>query len=180
MRWAAYFIFAYLALGLQLGLAPEIAYHGAAPNLVLLAAIFISLNAPRDAALLGCFAMGIMQDFLSSQPPGLFALSYGLVAMFVISTQHIVYRGHPLTHFSLALVGGLMTMTVLLLHGWIHPPGAAVGVAKAALPAVRISPATEFTRVLYTAALAPFVLWGLQRTRGMFGFQPSRRKTKSW
>jgi rod shape-determining protein MreD len=180
MRWAAYFIFTYVALGLQLGLAPEVAYHGAAPNLVLLAAIFISLNAPRDAALLGCFALGIVQDLLSSQPPGLFAMSYGLVAMFVISTQHVVYRGHPLTHFSLALVGGLMTMFILLLHGWIHPPGAARVEAKVALPAIRISPATEFTRVLYTAVLAPFVLWGLQKTRGIFAFQSSRRKSKPW
>src|ERR671913_1284868 len=119
MRWFAYFILAYFAIALQIGLAPYVRYNNAAPNLVLLAAVFIALNAPRDAALLGCFCLGVLQDLVTQQPPGLFALSYGVVAMFVVSTHHDVYREHPLTHFSMALIGGLVTAGVLLLHGWI-------------------------------------------------------------
>src|SRR2546429_9086475 len=65
MRWLAYFIFAYLVLALQIGLAPYLAYQGAAPNFVLLAVVFIAINAPRDAAPLGCFSPGVLQDPLS-------------------------------------------------------------------------------------------------------------------
>ena len=131
-------------------------YQGAAPNLVLLAVIFIAINAPHDAALLGAFSLGVLQDMLTQQQPGLFAFSYGLVAMFVVSTQQVVYRSHPLTHLSLALVAGTMAACVILLHGLLHPPGPKL--ADGHVAAARLSPGMEFTRVIYTAALAPFIL----------------------
>ena len=186
MRWLTYFILAYLALGIQAGLGDYLSYQGAAPNLVLLAAIFVAINAPRDAALLGCFGMGVMQDLLTQQPPGLFGLAYGLVGLMVAGTNQVVYREHPLTHFSMALAGGIAVAIVLLVHSWIHPPGArgtvwigGAGPAPATqvtVDAVRLSPATEFTRALYTAVLAPVVLGLLQRVKKAFAFQPSRRK----
>src|SRR5688572_7206078 len=179
MRWAAYFILAYVAVGLQIGLSAYDKVAGAAPNLVLLAVVFVAVNAPKDAALLGCFCLGVMQDLVTTQPPGLYALSYGLVAMFIISTQQVVYREHPLTHFTLALVGGLMTAAVLLLHGWLYPPGPEIPVRRPgdiALPALRLSPATEFARVIYTALLAVPILGILQRIKRVFAFQPPRRR----
>ena len=182
MRWLTYFILAYLALGLQVGLGDYVSYLGATPNLVLLAGIFIAINAPRDAALLGCFALGVMHDLLTQQQPGLFAFAYGLVGLTVAGTHHVVYREHPLTHFSMALAGGVVVAAVVLLHGWIHPPGPAVtrwvgGTgAEVTLAAVRPSPATEFTRLLYTAAVAPIALGLLQRIKRAFAFQPPRRK----
>ncbi len=50
MRWLPYFILAYVALGVQVGLGHYVSYKGAAPNLVLVAAVFIGLNAPPPAA----------------------------------------------------------------------------------------------------------------------------------
>src|SRR5256885_17206422 len=104
MRWLAYFILAYLAIAVQIGLGPFMRYHEAQPNFVLLAGIFIALNAPRDAALLGCFCMGLIQDLVTQQPPGLFALSYGLTALVVVGSHHVVNREHPLTHFGMTLI----------------------------------------------------------------------------
>ena len=178
MRWITYFILAYITLGLQVGAGSYLAYQGAAPNLVLIAVIFIAMNAPKDAALLGAFSLGVMQDLLSAQPPGLFAFSYGLVAMFVVSTHNVVYREHPLTHATLAFIGGLMTAAVLLLHAWIRPSGQRLD--ELSLGALRISPAVEFTRVVYTMALAPVILGVLQRLKRAFGFQPTRRKVRAW
>ena len=182
MRWIAYFILAYVAIALQIGLAPYVRYHGAGPNLVLLAAVFVALNAPRDAALLGCFGMGVIQDLVTQQPPGLFALSYGLTGLVVSGIHQVVYKEHPLAHFTMALLGGLITATVLLVHGWIHPasPGAAASGGAPAVAALRLSPATEFTRVAYTALLAPVVIGLLQRARKFFAFQPHRRKVRPW
>jgi rod shape-determining protein MreD len=183
MRWLAYFILAYLAIGVQIGLGPYVQYHGAQPNFVLLAGIFVAFNAPRDAALLGCFCMGLIQDLVTQQPPGLFALSYGLTALVVVGSHHVVNREHFLTYFGLALVGGLLTALVLLVHGWVHPdvprgPDGATGATT--LPAIRLSAGTEFTRALYTAVLAPVVLGLLQRTKRFFAFQPQRRKGRPW
>jgi len=39
MRWIVYFILAYVAIGLQAGLAPFLTWNGASPNFVLLAVI---------------------------------------------------------------------------------------------------------------------------------------------
>jgi rod shape-determining protein MreD len=179
MRLISYLILAYFALALQIGLAPYIAYRGAAPNLVLLAVVFIAVHAPRDAALLGCFALGFLQDLVTLQQPGLFALSYGLVAMFVVSTQQVVYKEHPLTHFSLAMAAGLISAVVLLAHGWIWPPAPRRVDPGVILPAVRISTTRELYRVLYTALLAPILLSLLQRAKGVFGFQ-GRRRVRAW
>ncbi|HXE53197.1 MAG TPA: rod shape-determining protein MreD [Tepidisphaeraceae bacterium] len=180
MRWLTFAIFAYLTVALQIGLGPFVGYHGATPNLVLLAAVFIALYAPRDAALLGCFVLGALQDMVTIQQPGLYALSYGLVALFVTGTQQMVYRDHPLTHFSLALVGGLVTEFILVLHGYIHPPAARMGDVHIVLPAIRLSATTLLIGALYTAILAPIAFAPLQRTKPWFGFQPGRRKMRFW
>ena len=180
MRWFTYFILAYVAVAVQIGLGPYIRYGGAAPNFVLLAAVYIAMNAPREPALLGCFCMGLMQDLIGQHPLGLYALSYGLVGMLVVAAQHVVYRGHPLTHFSLGLVAALLTAIIVLINGWLRPPGPAVagvdGGGDALLAPVRVSVGTEFTRVLYTALLAPVVIGILQRLRRAFAFQAARRK----
>src|SRR5687768_9200547 len=102
MRWLPYFILAYVALGVQVGLGHYVAMRGASPNVVLVAAVFIGLYAPRETALLGCFGMGLMQDLLTRQPLGLFALSFGLVGLLVAGVQQLVDREHPLTHAALA------------------------------------------------------------------------------
>jgi rod shape-determining protein MreD len=164
MRWITYFILAYVALALQVGVGPYVRWNGSPPNLVLLAVIFIAINAPREAALLGCLCLGLMQDLLTQTPLGLYAISYGLVGMFVVSTHQAVYREHPLTHFTLALIGGLLTSAVLFIHAMIHRPGTGAW--------------SLFVTTLYTAILAPFALGFLQRGRRLFAFQPSRRKMR--
>ena len=181
MRWLPYFILAYLAIAVQIGLGAFVRYHGAQPSFVLLAVVFIALHAPRDAALLGCFCMGLLQDLVTRQPPGLFAFSYGLVGLVVAGSHHAVSKEHPLSHFALTLVGGLITATVLVLHGWVRPgaPGVPAGAGGAALPAIRLPAGIQFASALYTALLSPIVLGLLQRTRRFFAFQPQRRKARS-
>ena len=178
MRWLSYILLAYIAVGLQIGLAPFVAYKGAAPNLVLLAVVFIAVNAPKDAALLGCFLLGFLQDLVTQQQPGLFAFSYGLVeALLIVSTQQVVYKDHPLTHFSLALAAAFITASVILLHGWLRPPAPKM-IEGRMIRGLRPSATIELTRVLYTAILAPIVLGVLRKAKGIFGFQPSRRNRK--
>ena len=132
--------------------------------------------------LLGCFLLGLFQDLVTQQPPGLFALSYGLTGMVAVSAHHAVYREHPLTHFLLVLLGGLVTSAVLLLHAWVHPaaPRSFGPDGTTLLPAIRLSAAVEFTRTVYTALLAPVVLGLLQRCSRFFAFQSHRRKARTW
>jgi rod shape-determining protein MreD len=175
MRWLAYFILAYIVLGVQLGIGAHARVGGATPNLVLLAALFVAINAPRDVALLGCFAMGLMQDMLTTQTLGLYALSYGLVGLLVTSSQQVVLRGHPVAHALLGLSGAALTNLILLVHGWVHPPGPSMVIDGHATSAMRVSFGVLFYGTIYTTMLAPVLLGVLQRIRGMFAFEPQRR-----
>lgn len=179
MRWLPYFILAYVILGVQLGVGDYISYNGAAPNFILLAVVFVAIHAPRDAALLGAFSIGVLQDLLSAQPLGLYALSYGLVGLVITGAQHVVYREHPLAHFGLTLLGGVMTACVLALHGWLRPPSPAVALDHVTLPAVRAAVGPPFVSAVYTALLAPGVLWVLNQFRPFFGFH-ARQRARAW
>jgi rod shape-determining protein MreD len=176
MRWFAYFILAYVMLGLQLGLGAHMQYRGTSPNLVLLVVIFLSLNAPRAEAMLGSFLLGAMQDLVTLEPMGLYAFSYGLVAMIVSVAGQFAYREHPLTQFCMTVVGGGITAFLLLIHGWIHPLSPAHTQGGVLIHAVHQSPRVLLVCVVYTALLSPIVLGVLQRMQRTFAFQPSARR----
>src|SRR5271155_2385884 len=108
MRWLPFSILAYLVLGLQIGAARsvEIGSAGDQPDFILIAVVFVILNAPRDAALLGSFILGALEDLVSGQPFGLYALSYAMIALCLSQAMQAVYRDHPLTHFICVLFGG--------------------------------------------------------------------------
>jgi rod shape-determining protein MreD len=161
MRWLSYLILAYLALGVQIGAGEFMRVGGAKPDLVLLAVIYIAINAPRTAALGGAFGMGLMVDLVGLGPLGLYAFAYGVVAMFVVSMQEVVYREHPMAHLMIAFIASLLVSTIGLVHGWIHPPLLPLGV--------------QFKTALYTALLAPIVLGILHKMKRAFAFKPRRR-----
>jgi rod shape-determining protein MreD len=171
MRWLAFAILAYLAVAVQIGLG------GGGVNVVLLAAAFVALNAPREQGLLGCVLLGLLQDLVTQHPVGLYALSYGLGGLMVVAAAQVVYREHPLTHFAMAMLMGLLTAAVLVLHGWIHPPGPPVMVdGQTVLGAIRLSAWELVLGAFYTALAAPVMIWPMQRLRRVFGFEAVRRR----
>jgi rod shape-determining protein MreD len=176
MRWLPCLILAYIAIGLQAGLSTELRIYGVPPNLGLLIAVFIALNAPREPALLCCVVVGGMQDLATQQAPGLYALSYGLVGAFVASLQSVVSHEHPVTHAVLSLIGGCITAGVIWVHGLLVPAATSITTPSGVhLPAMRIGLGTLVASALYTALLAPIVIGVLQRFRPLFGFQSLRR-----
>ena len=164
MRWLAYLVLAYLVLGIQLAISGYVEIGGAAPNLILLVVIFLGVNGVREQVLLGCFLLGVMQDMLTLHPIGTWAVAYGLVALFVVSTQEVVYKEHPLTHFSLALMGGILCGVIMSIHEWVYPMLHGKGSAQ-------VSSVALFASAVYSAVLAPIVLGILQRMKGTFGFR---------
>lgn len=161
MRFIPWLILAYVVLGLQSGLAPYIQIQGASPNLVLPVIIFIALYAPRDAALLGTYVVGLMQDVISQYPLGTHALVYAAVTVGVRMTQPAIHREHWLTHVILALVGGAiqgMILTIVGIRMHARPPFSLLAIST-----------------LYTAALAPVMLVPLQKIKRIFAFVPERK-----
>ncbi|MDB5297883.1 MAG: Rod shape-determining protein MreD [Phycisphaerales bacterium] len=179
MRWLPFFILAYIVLGLQLGVGAFVSWQGAQPNLVLIAAVYVAVNAPRDAGLFGAFLLGLGQDLIGAHPPGLYALSYGLAALLVVGSRQLAYNDHPLSHLALALGGGLITAVVLYVHGLIRPPGQPLPTdGGEVLPALRPGLGMLLLGALYTAALAPLALWLLGKTKPIFGFRSARSRPR--
>ena len=165
MSWLPYILLSYVALGLQIGLTDGLSFHGGPPNLVLLAVVFICLTLPRKPALLGSFYLGLAQDCLSQHPAGLYALSYGLTALLIRGTHQVIFGQHPLAHVALTLLGGVITAIVLSIHSLIHPAAARSLDNAVALPAMHDAPWPLLISAVYTALLAPGVLWLLNRAR---------------
>jgi rod shape-determining protein MreD len=165
MRWLSFFVLAYVALGLQNGLAGAIEWKSATPNFVLIAVVFIAINAPRDAALLGAFILGVLHDMTSQGVLGLLALSYALTAAMILPIARGLHRRHPATHFALVLAGGIVTAIIVSLHEWIRP----------ATEGVRPPVSPLFYSAVYSAILAPFLLALLQRMTRFFVFQRHSR-----
>jgi rod shape-determining protein MreD len=164
MRWFPFFILAYLALGLQAGLARAIEWNSASPDFVLIAVVFLSLSAPRDAALLACFILGLLHDFTSHGTLGLLGFSYGLASVFVTAIQQAVNRNHIAVHFFLTVFVGFIGAIVLTLHGWLRPPA----------PGVHLPVLPLFYSAIYSAILAMLIVPLLQKISGVFHFQTSR------
>ena len=140
MRWLVYFVLAYLMFGIQLGMGSYASFRGVSPNFMLLVVIFISLNAQPQQAMLGSFLLGAVQDLITLQPLGLFALSYGLVSMLVCWTSESVGRSHPFTHLSFTFVGATLMGMILIVHDYFRPIGPVISVGGTVVHAVRIGP----------------------------------------
>jgi rod shape-determining protein MreD len=168
LRWLTFFILAYLILGFQLGIGASASYRGVAPDLVLLAVIFLSLNAPRQPALLGSVLLGAMQDLVSLGPLGLFAFSYGIISMLVVGSVESVRRTHPLTHLSFAFFGACLLGMLLIVHDYFRPVSAMS----------HIGPRVVLVLVIYTTLLAPIVIGLLQLTRRAFAFEQHGRRRR--
>jgi rod shape-determining protein MreD len=167
MRWATFLILVYLILALHLALGGFVNWGRAQPNLVLPMVVFIALNAPREHALAGAFVLGLGQDALSFQAPGLFAFTYSIVTMFLLGARPGLYRDHPLTHMAMTLLAGLLTAGLVLFHAW------AVGRLHQTDPgALAWGPALFGAG--YTALLAPLLLLPLVKLKRLFGFQAAR------
>ncbi len=173
MRWSAFFILAYLLIGVQIGISHAGSATAAHPAIVLLGAVFIALNAPRKVALLACFILGLIQDLMTLQPLGVSAVEYALVALLVVNAQDVVYRNHPLTHAFLGLVCGLLGAVTLLMHAWIY------GLLRRKLNEAGLPVGRELLGVLYTALAAPVVLGILQRMTRYFGFRTVRAASRT-
>jgi rod shape-determining protein MreD len=162
-------------MGLQIGVASALAFHDGSPNFVLLAVVFLCLNLPRKQALLASFFLGLAQDCLSQHPAGLFALSYGLTALVIRSSQQVIHRQHPLSAVAMTLMGGMTTAIVLGLHSLIHPAAESTVHGGVVLSTLHDSPVPLIISAVYTAILAPGVMWLLNRVmQRIVGGSPRR------
>jgi len=118
MNWIAFVILSYVTVALQSALTPMLRY-GSSSRIWDDHAGIIALYADRQSALLGCFILGAMQDLATCQRLGCLRLAMDCGTGRYLGARS-VYREHPLTHFSCALLAGFVTTVVLYLHARFH------------------------------------------------------------
>ncbi len=163
MRWFTFIILAYVMLGLQIGLGRVIGVGEAQINFVLIAATFIAINCHRSPAILGCFALGLLQDMVSPGPLGLYAMAYSTMALMVAGTDRALSVEHPFTHFLVTFFGGLVVAIIIWVHSKVYTIIHGTNITTPLVPLL--------VGTFYTSLLSLPVLWILTKMRKAFRFR---------
>jgi rod shape-determining protein MreD len=175
MGWIAFAILTFLGIVLQTSAVPRLDINGIYPDLLLIVGLFYLLCAPRMDALIAAWFLGLATDLASHGRIGPMAFAYGLVGLGVVRIRDLLVRDHPLTQLFLALPAAWLVQLWgrtydVLCFGSIGP-----WFGRAMLQSLYAA--------MYTAALAPYVIWILIQIRGILGMQagfrhlrPSRRR----
>jgi rod shape-determining protein MreD len=149
MRALPFAILMLLALVLQVSIAPVLVATSvrAAPQFPLILAVFVALYARQEAAMIGCWLLGLTMDLATiGQFPG-FALAFGLVGFGIVRVRASVFRDHPLSHVFLTLLFGFLANAIV-----------ASRVAFSAGLDWRLLAAQPLGVAIYSALLAPCLM----------------------
>lgn len=166
MRWFLVAIIAYVLVLLKNvfapgGLAVMVDGHPAQPDLLLALGLFLAIYfPPREVFVAGWF-LGLVSDLVSvAGRLGLKALLFCLVLYLVSHLRGNLPRQRALVQFAAAL------LTVFVVHMAWHLATAVVG---GAWPPVLGSAEAALLDALYTAFLAPYLVWILLLMRSPLG-----------
>jgi rod shape-determining protein MreD len=166
MKWGPFVILTLIALVLQTTVVRETAIHGIFPDLLFVLAVHYALWGPWPDAAIGAWILGLVFGTQTLDPLGLHAVLYGAAAWTIIRMRQVVFREYAITQFLVTLVFSLaIQLLVLLYRRWTNPER--LGWSDIWWPAL-------FT-AFYTAALAPYLHWGLSRLSRWTGLRPAQK-----
>lgn len=171
MSWIAFAILMYVVTAAQSAAVPFFSVHGVRPDLMVIVAVQYALAARTLDAVLACWIIGLLADLTSigasgASNVGLAALSYSLAALAVIGVRNLTFRDSVVTHLVFCLlfkflVDGLAGIHLAYATGqWARLTASLWGGLYASI---------------YTALLAPYGHWLLQRLRGPLGIGSTSR-----
>lgn len=176
MKWLPFGILAVVGIVCQTTIVPYLRVRGVGPDWMFVLAVYYALWGPWPEAAIGAWILGVVTDLestgMAGSRIGLHAFCYGAAAWGIIRTRQAVMRGHWLAQVFIALVFGLgVEVVVRLYQHWSAPQ---LSLAEAGWGAI--------LSAVYTAACAPFLLWGLTRLSRLTGLkvdrQPWRRRRR--
>lgn len=180
MSWIAFIIAAWVALGLDVGLAGAFAPLSGEirPSFTIPLVVFVALQAPPRTSLWAALLLGLAADLLNPMPRvgggvltvvGPNAIGYLVAAQFVVAMRGIVIHRNPLTMIVLAIFAAAIASVVAVAFFTVRDfyPGHTVEWRAAHQLAVRLGSAA-YTGV--SGAVLSLPLFGLA---GLFGFSHS-------
>ena len=170
MHWLSFLIIAYLCTVIQSTLLYKLELFNvhARPDLLLLAALFFILWWNRGEALIAAWILGFCRDLISAVPLGVSALAFALVAMAVMAARRVIFRDNPLVQVALAFFFAFLVEWLVVQHGnhsgWLG--------GKDFPQQTRL----VFYDAVYSALLAPYLLWLLLRVTWLHKSHPMRAR----
>ena len=107
MSWPVIAFWLLLLPLLQSSAAPGVAIGGAAPDLLLLFALYAALYVKQPDAAAAAWLAGLMRDVHSQNPLGFHALVYLALGAAIAAVRSEMFRGHVLTRMALAAAASL-------------------------------------------------------------------------
>ena len=182
MNWMAFFVIAWIALGLDTGLRStlELGNTGISPSFMMCFAVFVAMNATTGTALWSCMILGLLVDLattLSYKPDGAItvlgphAVGYVLAGQLVLTLRVWMLRRNPLSFAVLCCMAFLVAnVVVVFLYTMRSFMGDGLMWNASEEVAARVGSS------IYTALVGVLVVIALMPLTGLLGFggQPKR------
>ena len=177
MNWLAFVIAAWIALGLDVGLAGALSPLSGEirPSFAIPLIVFVALQAPARSALWAALLLGLVVDLLNPMPRvgggvvtvvGPHAIGFLVGAQFVLAMRGIVIARNPLTMIILAILAAAIAAVVVVAFFTVRDfyPGHTIDWRATHELIVRLLSA------LYTGASALALSFPLFGLASLFGF----------
>ncbi len=168
MQWFGLVIVTIVVAAAQTTLGHLLAIKGVHPSFLLVAAVYYGFRWPVSEAGIAGWVLGLAADLTSGGLIGIQSLCFALAAMIASRLRGVLLIDHPVAQIlTTGLLGwGAYSLTFVWLAwrgGWTAWP---FGMSLRA--------AGWFA--LYTAVLAPYLFWLLERLVPILGLQPQARR----
>ncbi len=167
MRWLPFIILAYISILLQTTVVERLEISHVRPDLVFIMAVFYALHAASPDAMIAAWTLGFVTDLCGSGHLGVFAFSYGLMALLIVQLRDSMFRDHPLTSLFVTLFCTWVVYLMAGLHFILSHPQAQRSIIEMLLHSTYTA--------MYSAALAPYLHWLFGRLRGLLGMTSLRK-----
>jgi len=186
MRWTVFFIFAYLALIMQVGMEKLLAFgeDRVTPSFLLILGVYIGMAAPPMTTAWALFILGLFADltrhYLTGDDQVVWLIGPGALGMLagavvVVQLRVMMYRNSiiamALMVFVVGIFSNLVSIAMVTSRGLAWAPTDGIAMWNAADELVR-----QFHEVVYTTIVAIPIGAILLRLLPLWRFQPLKSK----
>jgi rod shape-determining protein MreD len=168
VHWLGLVIVTVVVAAAQTTIGSRMAIKGVAPSFLLVTAVYYGFRWPTAAAGIAGWTLGLAGDLTSLGQIGAQSLSLAVVAMAASRLRSVLMTDRPAAQILTTGVLGWMAYSLILAYGaWrLGSTGWSFGASLR----------TAGYYALYSAVLAPYLFWLLERAVPMLGLQPQARR----
>ncbi len=168
MHWFGLVIVTIVVAAAQTSVGSLLTINMVAPSFLLVTAVYYGFRWSATEAGIAGWALGLAADLTGASPIGAHSLCFALAAVIASRLRSVVMTDHPLAQMLVTGLLGWLAYSVIFTHaawrdGWTTW-SFGLSLKRAGWVA------------LYTALLAPYLFWLLERAVPLLGLQPHSRR----